>query len=104
MRATGTGRSHPLHEPGAVWMNFDRMSLSRRDQLKLSAVGLVAGGTTATSGCSNSVKPVAEAGIIGRNGERVLPGGNRSGNQSCQPNERLLPRNEPELLDILKNA
>ena len=85
-------------------MNFDRIALSRRNLLKLSAVGLVAGGTTVTSGCNSSVKPVAEAGIIGRNGERVLPWSNWSGNQSCQPNERLLPRNEAELLDILKNA
>ncbi len=82
-------------------MNFDRIQLNRRNLLKAAGAGLIAAGT---AGCSSSVKPQKNPGIIGKDGKRVLPWSNWSGNQHCQPNERLVPRNEDELLSILRNA
>lgn len=84
-------------------MNFERIHLNRRGLLKASAAGLLAAGTT--TGCSKEeAKPAAPKGIIGKNGKRVLPWKNWSGNQQCQPNERVVPRSEEQVLDIIKNA
>ncbi|ASP40681.1 hypothetical protein CHH28_19295 [Bacterioplanes sanyensis] len=81
-------------------MNFDRINLSRRHLLKAVGAGVVA---SATSACSSS-QPQPPAGIIGADGKRVLPWKNWSGNQSCQPTERLVPRNEEQLIDAIKAA
>jgi len=83
-------------------MNFDRIPLSRRNLLKAAGAGLLVGG--ATSGCSTQEVKQAPAGIIGKDGKRVLPWSNWSGNQNCQPNERWVPRNEEQLLDAIRNA
>lgn len=85
-------------------MNFDRIRLNRRDLLKASATALVASGTAGVSSCSSQVKPAAMPGITGPDGRRVLPWSNWSGNQHCQPSQRLLPKNEEELLSAIKNA
>ncbi|GGY38926.1 oxidoreductase [Bacterioplanes sanyensis] len=81
-------------------MNFDRINLSRRHLLKAVGAGMVA---SATAGCSSN-EPKPPAGIIGADGKRVLPWKNWSGNQSCQPSERLVPRNEEQLIDAIKTA
>jgi len=83
-------------------MNFDRIPMSRRNLLKTAGIGLLAGGTT--TACSNQEKKTAPAGIIGKDGKRVLPWSNWSGNQNCQPNERWVPKNEEQLLDAIRGA
>lgn len=87
-------------------MNFDRIHLNRRGLLKNSLLGLAAAGTaTATTGCSEEPEaPAAPQGIIGADGKRVLPWSNWSGNQTCQPNARKVPRNEAQVQEILRNA
>lgn len=80
-------------------MNFDRVPLSRRNLLKYSATGLVAGGLLSSTGCASTPK---EVGIIGPDGKRILPWSNWSGNQHCQPAERPLPRNEDEVVSLIK--
>lgn len=85
-------------------MNFDRINLSRRTLLKTAGAGLIAAGTTTVAGCSDNVKPQENPGIIGKDGKRVLPWSNWSGNQHCQPDERLIPKNEDELVAALRNA
>ncbi|MFC3678677.1 D-arabinono-1,4-lactone oxidase [Bacterioplanoides pacificum] len=82
-------------------MNFDRIPLSRRNLLKAAGAGLLAGGTSA---CSSQPQAKAPIGVVGKDGKRVLPWSNWSGNQSCQPNERLVPRSEEQLLDAIRNA
>ena len=82
-------------------MNFDRIKLNRRDLLKAAGAGLVAGGM---AGCSDPVKPQQSPGITGPDGRQVLPWSNWSGNQHCQPAERLVPKNEDELLSILRHG
>ncbi|WP_430461562.1 D-arabinono-1,4-lactone oxidase [Thalassolituus sp. LLYu03] len=81
-------------------MNLDKVRLSRRNLLKGAGAALVAAGT---AGCSETVKP-ENPGVIGKDGKRVLPWSNWSGNQHCQPNERLIPKSEDEVADIIRNA
>lgn len=83
-------------------MNFDRVPLSRRNLLKLSAASLVASGAISSSGCASQKNK--EIGIVGPDGKRVLPWSNWSGNQHCQPSERVLPRNEEELINNIRNS
>ena len=83
-------------------MNFDRIPLSRRNLLKYSAVGAIAGGTLSTTACSSN-KP-QEVGIVNAEGKRVLPWSNWSGNQHCQPADRIVPRNEDELLNLVRTG
>lgn len=83
-------------------MNFDRIPMNRRTLLKSAGVGLLAG--AGASACSTQEKKKAPAGIIGKDGKRVLPWSNWSGNQSCQPSERWVPRNEDQLIDAIKGA
>jgi FAD-linked oxidoreductase len=85
-------------------VKIDRVRMNRRGLLKAAGASLIAAGTTTTVGCSDSVKPQEEPGIIGKDGKRVLPWSNWSGNQSCQPAERLIPKNVDELLSILKSG
>lgn len=84
-------------------MKFERIALSRRNLLKYGAVGLMASAGGMTSACS-SAKKQEEPGIVGANGERVLPWSNWSGNESCQPFSRPLPRNEAEVIELIKNS
>lgn len=83
-------------------MNFDRIPLSRRHLLKYSAASLVGGTALLNSACSST--PAPAAGIIGTDGKPVLPWSNWSGNQSCQPSERYLPRTEDDLRNYLKST
>lgn len=83
-------------------MNFDRIPLSRRNLLKYTAVGAIAGGTLTSTACSNN-KP-KEVGIVNADGKRILPWSNWSGNQNCQPSDRIVPRNEDELLTLLRSG
>ncbi|WP_296982090.1 MULTISPECIES: D-arabinono-1,4-lactone oxidase [unclassified Thalassolituus] len=85
-------------------MNFDRIKLNRRELLKASGAALIAAGTAGTTACSSNVKTEETPGIIGPDGKRVLPWSNWSGNQHCQPAQRLVPKNEDELAGILKTA
>lgn len=81
-------------------MNFDRLPLSRRNLLKFSAAGLVAGGALSTTACASNKAQTAE--VIGPDGKKVLPWSNWSGNQHCQPSWLALPKNEAELIELLK--
>ena len=83
-------------------MNFDRIPLSRRNLLKVSALGAVAGGSLSTTACSSN-KP-QEIGIVNEDGKRILPWSNWSGNQNCQPNDRIVPRSEDDLLKLLREG
>ncbi|PVZ66708.1 D-arabinono-1,4-lactone oxidase [Pelagibaculum spongiae] len=84
-------------------MKWDRVNLNRRDLLKIAGVGAV---SAALPGCSDNTASVAKkpVGITGIDGRRVLPWSNWSGNQSCQPNQRLVPRNESQLIEAVKNS
>ena len=84
-------------------MNINRISIKRRSLLGAVAAGMAVG---ALPGCSASeakseVRPV---GIIGKNGKRVLPWSNWSGNQSSQPSFRAVPRSESQLIELIKNS
>src|SRR5690554_2563759 len=98
-----TRRTYPIHESiGKIIMNFDRIPLSRRNLLKYTAVGAIAGGTLSSTACSSN-KP-KEVGIVNADGKRILPWSNWSGNQNCQPSDRIVPRNEDELLTLLRSG
>lgn len=83
-------------------MNFDRIPLSRRNLLKVAGISALA--STGVACSQKPVQPDAPLGIINDQGERVLPWSNWSGNQSCQPNQRWVPRHEDELIQGLRNS
>ena len=84
-------------------MDIEKIKLDRRMLLKAAGTGAVG---LAVSGCSEELKsePKAPAGIIGKDGKRVLPWSNWSGNQSCQPNLRLVPKSEEQVMELVKNS
>ncbi|MCJ8321372.1 MAG: FAD-binding protein [Colwellia sp.] len=87
-------------------MNLDKISLNRRSVLKAAAV-LGATSTLGLTACSTkpelATKPKL-TGAIDKEGNLVQPWTNWSGNQSCAPNERLIPKNSDELAGMIKNS
>ncbi len=73
--------------------------LTRRDALKATGVSLAAS-TVITSGCSKA--PEEATGPRPING--IMPWSNWAGNQVCYPAERSRPRNEADLIALLKNS
>jgi len=87
-------------------MQFERINLNRRSLLKAA----VAAGATSTLGLTACSKQEAEyqpkvlAGAMGKDGQRIPPWSNWSGNQASEPNERLIPQNTDELQQMVKKA
>ncbi|WDE07529.1 FAD-binding protein [Thalassomonas viridans] len=87
-------------------MKFERLNLNRREVLKAAAaVGVTS--SLGLSGCSDAEQaqqvPVLQ-GAIGKDGRRVPPWSNWSGNQASEPNERLVPRDTDELSAMITKA
>ena len=83
-------------------MDLNKIKINRRELVRLA--GLSAGGAL-LAGCSGEQEvAAAPQGIVGKDGKRVLPWSNWSGNQSCQPASRLVPKNEEQIIDIVKQT
>jgi hypothetical protein len=81
-------------------MNLSKFRLSRRDLLKTAALSVAANSVV---GCSSEAPEAPDVqSALGENG--VLPWSNWSGNQSCQPARREVPRTEEELCELLKRS
>lgn len=90
-------------------MKKRKISLGRRAALKSISMGAGMGALSFLPGCSDqkAVKaevPKAAPGIIGKDGKRVLPWSNWSGNQRSQPSLRKVPRNEEQLRELVANS
>jgi len=85
-------------------MKIDKLQMNRRSLLKAAAA---VGATTTLSlaGCSENktefVSPELK-GAIGKDGKRVQPWHNWSGNQACEHNELLVPKNKDDLIAMIK--
>lgn len=87
-------------------MKIDKLHINRRSLLK-AAAAVGATSTLTLAGCSE--EPAAQAipelkGAIGKNGQRIQPWHNWSGNQSCEHNELLVPKTKDELIAMVKNT
>jgi FAD-linked oxidoreductase len=82
-------------------MNLSRLKLNRRDLLKAATLG-VAAQSLAGCGAEESAEVPPDLAKLGDND--VLPWSNWSGNQSCQPTRREVPRTEEELCELLKRS
>jgi len=81
-------------------MNLSKFRLSRRDLLKTAALSVAANSVV---GCSSEAPEAPDVqSALGENG--VLPWSNWSGNQSCQPARREVPRTEEALCELLKRS
>lgn len=84
--------------------------MNRRTVIKSLGATLGVAATGSLTGCSdsNSVKPIATLkkplGIVGKDGKRVLPWSNWSGSLTAQPSIRAVPRNEQQLVDLIKSS
>lgn len=91
-------------------MNFNKFNVSRRGFLKgMGAAGIVSvAGTTA--GCSEpkhfdpSAHGSSLKGALDKDGNRVAPWTNWSGNQSSEPQLRAIPKDINELVELVKNS
>lgn len=86
-------------------MSYRSPHINRRDMLKAVGSGLAA--TTLLTACSDEKAQVTlndKPPVIGANGRPVLPWSNWSGNQSCQPTERMVPRSSEQLATIIKES
>lgn len=81
-------------------MNVSKLRFNRRDLLKTAALATA---SSALAGCFAD-EPPAEPGIEMPSVNGVLPWSNWSGNQSCQPARREVPRTEDELRELLKST
>lgn len=79
-------------------MNLPRFRLNRRELLKFAGAGVA---TAMMGGCSDDATVSKKTGIINENGKRVLPWKNWSGNQASQPQFRLVPKNETQVVDAV---
>ncbi len=81
-------------------MNIDRVRLNRR-QILQGAAGFAL--LSSLPGCSTATPSTPEI-LRDANGRRVLPWSNWSGNQSCQPAQRWVPRSEAQLQQLLRDS
>ena len=91
-------------------MNFDKFNLDRRAFLKgTSALG-IAGLAGLSTGCAEqqgfdpSIHATTLKGKLDESGNPVLPWANWSGNQSCEPSNRAIPKDTNELSQFIKAA
>lgn len=86
-------------------MNLSKLRLNRRNLLIAAAGGVV---SSSLAGCSGGEPDVANAQSklpqSNADDNGVLPWSNWSGNQSCQPTRREVPRTEEELCELLKRS
>lgn len=81
-------------------MNLSKFRLSRRDVLKAAALSVAA---NSLAGCGSAEPEAPDVQVtFAENG--VLPWSNWSGNQSCQPARREVPRSEEALCELLKSS
>lgn len=87
-------------------MKIDKLQMNRRSLLK-AAVAVGATSTLSLTGCSDNntefVLPELK-GAMGKDGHRVQPWQNWSGNQACEHNELLVPKNKDELVSMIKST
>ncbi len=85
-------------------MKIDKLQMNRRSLLK-AAAAVGATSTLSLAGCNeNKVEftlPVLK-GAMGKDGHRIQPWQNWSGNQACEHNELLVPQNKDELIAMVK--
>lgn len=85
-------------------MKIDKLQMNRRSLLK-AAAAVGATSTLSLAGCSDNEAEFALPelkGAIGKDGQRVQPWQNWSGNQACEHNELLVPKNSDELIAMVK--
>ncbi len=80
------------------------MAISRRDFLISSAAAASGLGLAGCDDRGASRMPKAPEPVTGADGKRRLPWQNWSGYQHGLPAERLVPKDEGELIDLLRNA
>ena len=86
-------------------MSYRAPDVDRRQILKAIGAGLAT--TSVLTACSDKadVSTLSEKPpVIGANGRTVLPWSNWSGNQACQPSERMVPRSTEELVSLVKES
>lgn len=84
-------------------MNLSKLRLNRREILKAAALG-AASSSLLGCGADESAPPNVQADVAPPDANGVLPWSNWSGNQSCQPAQREVPRSEDQLRELLKNS
>jgi FAD-linked oxidoreductase len=82
-------------------MNLSKLRLNRRDVLRAAALGVAANSLV---GCTAEEPQAASNAPATSTDNGVLPWSNWSGNQSCQPAHRAVPRTEEELCELLKSS
>src|SRR5688500_12834803 len=98
MHAGRSAQADPVHVEQP--MNLSKFRLSRRDLLQAAALSIAA---NSLAGCGSSEPEAPDVQVtFADNG--VLPWSNWSGNQSCQPARREVPRSEQELCELLKSS
>ena len=81
-------------------MNLSKFRLSRRAVLKAAALSVAANSLAGCGAGEPAVPDVPSTVDV----NAVLPWSNWSGNQSCQPARREVPRTEEELCELLKRS
>ncbi len=97
------------NDSGAV-VNFDKFNVDRRRFLKGASAAGVASVAGLSAGCAEQ-KPFDPShhattlqGALDKDGNRVYPWVNWSGNQSSEPTLRAMPQSLDELVHFVKNA
>jgi len=89
-------------------MSYPSAQIDRRKMLKTMAGGLASAtflpACSPNQGSALQQPPKHSTPVIGANGRPVLPWSNWSGNQSCQPSERGVPRSIEQLVDLVKSS
>lgn len=86
-------------------MSYRTPHIDRRQMLKAVGAGLAT--TTVLTACSDEKTQVSlrdTPPVIGANGRPVLPWSNWSGNQKCQPTERVVPRSSEQLAALISES
>lgn len=100
--------SYKRHDSREQDVNFNKFNLDRRSFLKGAGAASLAGVAGLSTGCSETkvFDPSAHAstlqGALDKDGNRVLPWVNWSGNQSSEPTVRAMPRDKDELVELVK--
>lgn len=84
-------------------MNLSKLRLNRRELLKAATLSAASGSLTGCGADEPAVSDV-QADVAAPGIDGVLPWSNWSGNQSCQPAHREVPRTEDQLRELLKTS